>query len=148
MIHTHRPPTSPKTLQLLPPPLRGRHSLVRGHSQAYGTNPSSPNLPQSPLTPPSLIRGRHSLVRGHSQVYGTYPSSPTSPKPRSHTVDIAQPSQKPVKRECTAHCTCNAVWVKVDGVQFSEMWSGLKMVSPPGFLCNTDKEIQCILICF
>ena len=28
------------------------------------------------------------------------------------------------------------------------MRSGLKMVSPPGFLCNNDKEIQCILICF
>ena len=41
-----------------------------------------------------------------------------------------------------------AVWVKADGVQFSEMRSGLKMVSPPGFLCNTDEEIQCILICF
>ena len=54
--------------------------------------------------------------------------------------------------QCTEKCPavqlCSAVWVKVDGVQFSEMRSGLKMVSPPGFLCNTDKEIQCILICF
>ena len=37
-----------------------------------------------------------------------------------------------------------ALWVKVDGVQFSEMRSGVKIESPPGFLCHTDKMIQCI----
>ena len=53
-----------------------------------------------------------------------------------------------VPRETTYLFVHTAVWLKVDGVQFSEMRYGLKMVSPPGFLCNTDKEIQCILICF
>ena len=32
----------------------------------------------------------------------------------------------------------NAVWVKVAQVYFSEMRSGVKMGSSPGFLCHTN----------
>ena len=32
----------------------------------------------------------------------------------------------------------SAVWVKVAQVYFSEMRSGVKMGSPPGFLCHTN----------
>ena len=39
----------------------------------------------------------------------------------------------------------SAVWVKVAQAYFSEMRSGVKMGSPPDFLCHTDKEILCFV---
>ena len=38
----------------------------------------------------------------------------------------------------------STVWVKVTQVCFSEMLSGVKIGSPPGFLCHTNSWTLCI----